>query len=222
MKKYISLLLFVALLFVLFESASANKGRKYYEQAGQILWDINTDEKVIALTFDDGPHRKYTPEILDLLNKYGAKGTFFILGANAERNPEIVLRMYEEGHELANHTFTHQSRKNIPSILREIKQTDETIFAITGQSTTLFRPVAGNYTDELIEAVVQEGYKVVLWSWHLDTLDWKNPGAEKITNFVLEGAKAGNVVIFHDGGGNREQTVKALSNILPKLQQQGV
>ena len=67
------------------------------------------NEKVIALTFDDGPHRKYTPEILDLLNKYDAKATFFILGANAEKNPDVLVRMYEDGHELANHTYTHQA-----------------------------------------------------------------------------------------------------------------
>ncbi|MDW0117588.1 polysaccharide deacetylase family protein [Sporosarcina thermotolerans] len=221
MKKYISLLIFVVLLFVILEHTFADRGRKYYEQSGQILWDINTEEKVIALTFDDGPHRKYTREILDLLNRYDAKATFFILGANAEKNPEVVLRMYEEGHELANHTYSHHKKKNVPNLLEEIKQTDDTIFSITGQSTKLFRPVEGNYTDDMIDAVVNEGYKVIMWSWHLDTMDWKSPGVDKITKFVLDGAKEGNVVLFHDGGGNREQTVKALANILPVLQERG-
>ena len=221
MKKLISVLLFVALLFVMIERTSANKGRQYYEQAGQIIWEINTNEKVIALTFDDGPHRKYTPEILDLLKKYDAKATFFILGANAEKNPDVLLRMYEDGHELANHTYTHPSSKNVPNVVKEIRQTHEAIYTITGYSTKLFRPVEGIYTDELIDAVSKEGYKVVMWSWHLDTLDWKSPGVRKIVKFVLDGAKEGNVVLFHDGGGNREQTVKALEKILPELQQRG-
>ncbi|MFC5602585.1 polysaccharide deacetylase family protein [Sporosarcina koreensis] len=221
MKKLISLLLFAMLLFVMFESTFANRGRQYYEQAGQIIWDINTNEKVIALTFDDGPHRKYTPEILDLLKKYDAKATFFVLGANAERNPDILLRMYDDGHELANHTYSHPSSPNVPNLLKEIRQTNETIYAITGYSTKLFRPVEGNYTDDMIDAIAKEGYKVVMWSWHLDTLDWKHPGVKKIVSFVLDGAKEGNVVLFHDGGGNREQTVKALEEILPELQQRG-
>ena len=221
MKNLISLLLLVALFFAMVESASANKGRQHYEQAGQIIWEINTTEKVISLTFDDGPHRKYTPEILDLLKKYDAKATFFVLGANAEKNPDVLLRMYEEGHELANHTYTHPSSKNVPNLMKEIRQTHEVIYSITGYSTKLFRPVEGIYTDDLIDAVVKEGYKVVMWSWHLDTLDWKNPGVGKIVKFVLDGAKEGNVVLFHDGGGNREQTVKALEKILPELQQRG-
>ena len=200
---------------------SADKGRKYYEEAGQILWEIKTDEKIIALTFDDGPHRKYTAQILDLLAKYHAKGTFFIVGENAAKNPELVLRMYEEGHELANHTYSHPLKATVPKIVKEIKQTNELIFSLTGYSPILFRPVEGQYTDDLINAVVKDGYKVVMWSWHQDTKDWANPGVKKIVNTVLKGTKEGNVILFHDGGGNRKQTVKALEEIIPELQKQG-
>lgn len=73
----------------------------------------------------------------------------------------------------------------------------------------------------MIEAIAKKGYKVVMWSWHLDTLDWKNPGVNRIVNTVLKGVKAGNIVLFHDGGGNRAQTVKALEQILPELEKQG-
>ncbi|WP_285397992.1 polysaccharide deacetylase family protein [Lysinibacillus sp. fls2-241-R2A-57] len=203
------------------EKSFADKGRKYYEEAGQILWDIKTDEKVIALTFDDGPHKKYTPDILDILSKYNAKATFFIVGENAEKNPELALRVYEEGHELAIHTYTHPLRTNVSKLMKEIKQSHATIFGITGYSPVLFRPVKGQYTDAMIDAIVKEGYKVVMWSWHLDTFDWKNPGEKRIVNTVLKGAKPGSVVLFHDGGGNREQTVRALKIILPELEKQG-
>ncbi|MEI4771653.1 polysaccharide deacetylase family protein [Psychrobacillus sp. FJAT-51614] len=202
-------------------SVSADRGRKFYEEAGMIIWDIKTKEKVVALTFDDGPHKKYTTEILDLLAQYDAKGTFFIVGEQAEKNPEIVLRMYEEGHELANHTYTHPYSRNVPKIMKEIKQTNDTIYSITGYAPTLFRPVEGQYTDAMIEEVVKVGFKVVMWSWHQDTEDWKNPGVNKIVNTVLEGTKEGDVILFHDGGGNRAQTVKALNKILPELQNQG-
>lgn len=105
--------------------------------------------------------------------------------------------------------------------MKEIKQTHATIFGITGYVPVLFRPVKGQYTDSMIDAIAKEGYKVVMWSWHLDTFDWKSPGEKKIVNTVLKGAKPGSVVLFHDGGGNREQTVRALKKILPELEEQG-
>ncbi|MGE7546090.1 polysaccharide deacetylase family protein [Sporosarcina newyorkensis] len=221
MKKATFPLLIIMLLFWGIKSTYAEKGRQYYEEAGQILWEINTEEKVIALTFDDGPHRKYTAEILDVLKNHNANATFFVVGANAEKNPDLLIRMYNEGHEIANHTFTHNRNMRSSELIMEIRKTHETIQAITGHQTTLFRPVEGLYTDELVEAVTKEGYKLVMWSWHLDTLDWKNPGVKKIVNFVLDGAKEGNVVLFHDGGGNRQQTVEALKTILPELKKEG-
>lgn len=225
MKKFLLLLLPLSLitvsLFYVKVSSSENKGRKYYEEAGQILWEIQTDEKIIALTFDDGPHRKYTADILDVLEKYNAKATFFIVGQNAEKNPELITRMYEEGHELANHTYTHPLRTNVTNLMKEIQQTDEVIAGITGYQPTLFRPVEGQYTDAMIDAISKKGYKVVMWSWHLDTLDWKSPGVHRIVNTVLKGVKAGNIVLFHDGGGNRAQTVQAMEQIIPELAKQG-
>lgn len=129
--------------------------------------------------------------------------------------------MYEEGHELANHTYTHPFTTSVSKIMKEIKQTNDTLFSITGYSPKLFRPVEGNYTDRLVEEVVKGGYKIVMWSWHQDTEDWKDPGVNKIVNKVLNGVKEGNIVLFHDGGGNREQTVKALKIIVPELKKQG-
>lgn len=212
--------IFISIFYVTLNT-SADKGRKHYEQTGQIVWEIQTNDKIIALTFDDGPHKKYTPEILDLLAKYNAQGTFFVVGEHAEKNPEIVLRMYEEEHELAIHTYTHPLKTTIPNLMKEIKQTHETIHGISGYSPVLFRPVEGQYTDGMIDAIVKEGYKVVMWSWHQDTMDWKKPGVQKIVDTVLKGVKEGNIILFHDGGGNRDQTIKALKKILPELEKQG-
>ena len=143
-------------IFYNFNKASAEKGRKYYEDLGHIVWEIQTKEKVVALTFDDGPHPKYTEQILNLLEQYGAKGTFFLVGEHAEKNPQVVFRMYEEGHEIANHTYTHPFTKSVPKVMKEIKQTEETLFSITGYSPNLFRPVEGQYTDQLVAEVVKE------------------------------------------------------------------
>lgn len=105
--------------------------------------------------------------------------------------------------------------------MAEIQQTDDTLYGITGYSPRLFRPVEGYYSEKLVKDVANEGYKLVMWSWHLDTEDWKNPGVNQIVNKVLTGVEQGDVVLFHDGGGNREQTVKALEKLLPELKNQG-
>ncbi|WP_445678146.1 polysaccharide deacetylase family protein [Psychrobacillus sp. FSL H8-0484] len=210
-------------MFVLSASytTSAEKGRRYYEKTGEVVWEIDTEEKVVALTFDDGPHPKYTAEILDLLASYNAKATFFIVGENAEKKPELILRQYNEGHEIANHTYTHPLKTTLPKLEVEIKKTNDLIYSITGYYPELFRPVEGQYTDSLVQSLVKNGYKVIMWSWHQDTEDWKNPGVHRIVKTVLNGTEPGNVILFHDGGGNRSQTVKALEKILPELQKQG-
>lgn len=213
-------LVFSSFIYI-WNAALADKGRKYYEQTGQILWDIYTEENVVALTFDDGPHPKYTKEVLDLLVQYEAKATFFVVGEHAEKNYDLIARMYEEQHEIANHTYTHPFKASVPKLLKEIKQTNDTIFSITGSYPNLFRPVEGQYTDALIDAVSKQGYTVVMWSWHQDTEDWKDPGVKRIVNKVLKGTKKGDVILFHDGGGNRQQTVKALEEILPALKNDG-
>ncbi|MEG0385502.1 MAG: polysaccharide deacetylase family protein [Solibacillus sp.] len=217
----LAILVVLVSIFYVVVTMAADRGRPYYENAGKIVWDIKTEEKIIALTFDDGPHKKYTNEVLDLLNKYDAKGTFFVVGEQVEKNPEVILRMYEEGHELANHTYSHPFKSTVPQLMEEIEQTNDAIFSITGYAPKLFRPVEGLYTDALIEEVVKDGYKVVMWSWHLDTEDWKDPGVKRIVDIVLKGSRKGNVVLFHDGGGNRKQTVEALAQILPALQKEG-
>ena len=209
-----------SLVYVM-DRTAAEKGRKYYEDAGYIIWDIQTEQKVVALTFDDGPHKTHTEQILNLLDQHDAKGTFFIVGQLAEKYPEIVRRMYESGHEIANHTYTHPYTKSVSKVMEEIQQTSDSLYGITGFSPTLFRPVEGYYTERLVNEVAREGYKLVMWSWHLDTEDWKNPGVNNIVNKVLNGVEQGDVVLFHDGGGNREQTVHALEKIVPELKKQG-
>lgn len=149
------------------------------------------------------------------------KQPFLLSVKMQKKNPELITRMYEEGHELANHTYTHPLRTNVTNLMKEIQQTDEVIAGIIGYQPTLFRPVEGQYTDAMINAIAKKGYKVVMWSWHLDTLDWKSPGVHRIVNTVLKGVKAGNIVLFHDGGGNRAQTVQAMEQIIPELEKQG-
>ncbi len=211
---------FIAVFFIGFHTY-ADKGRRYYEETGEVLWDIQTQEKVIAITFDDGPDDKYTNQVLDLLEEYDAKATFFVIGKSVEKYPEVVLRQFEEGHELANHTYTHPLKTTLEKIEEEIQQTNDIIYSITGYKPKLFRPVGGIYTDGMIDVAVKHGFTVIIWSWHQDTQDWKNPGVNKIVKKVLNGTKPGDVILFHDGGSNRTQTVEALKEILPSLKKQG-
>ncbi len=213
--------IFILFFSIAYVSLASDKGRPYYEKKGYILWDIKTEEKVIALTFDDGPHATYTPEILNLLTKYDAKATFFVIGERAEQFPDLILELANKGHEIANHTYTHAYSITPEKLETELKKTNEIIHDITGIYPLLYRPVGGRYDDDIINTAVSNGYKVVLWSWHQDTKDWKSPGIINIVTTVLSGAKPGDIVLFHDAGGNRSQTVRALEEILPELKKQG-
>lgn len=216
-----TVLLLFAFFYVNYQSEARAKDRKYYEERDLIVWDIETDQKIIALTFDDGPHPTNTSKLLDVLAKYDAKATFFIVGEQAEKYPDIVRRQFEEGHELANHTFTHTYNASVQQLEGELQKTSTLLQEITGLTPKLFRPVGGSYNEEIIDMAASKGYRVIMWSWHQDSEDWKRPGVEKIIQKVLKQPTRGDVVLFHDGGGNRDQTVVALDKIIPTLQEQG-
>ncbi|WP_432355673.1 polysaccharide deacetylase family protein [Sporosarcina sp. A2] len=224
MKRAAILALIASTLFIIFFNFNVfatDKGRPYYEEKGLVLWDVKTENKVVAITFDDGPHPKYTKEILDVLEKHQAKATFFALGQHAEKYPDLVLREFNDGHEVANHTYSHSKFKTTKQFKQELIDTNEVIYGITGTYPKLFRPVEGNYNDRLINIAVEQNFKVVMWSWHQDTEDWKEPGVTKIVEKILTGTKPGDVILFHDGGGKRSQTVQALDEVLPELRKQG-
>ncbi|WP_237416812.1 polysaccharide deacetylase family protein [Halobacillus halophilus] len=197
--------------------------RHYYEEKGTAIWEVPTETKWVAVTFDDGPSGTYTPEIMEVLKKHGAKGTFFVVGSRAQKHPDLIREMVEEGHEIANHTYHHPSFTGISKqeIVKEIGFTAEVIKEITGEPPTLFRPPGGVYNDIIVDTASEEGYMVVMWSWHQDTKDWQSPGVNRIVDTVLQHSKNGDIILFHDFGGNRSQTVQALNRILPVLKEDG-
>lgn len=197
--------------------------RQYYESTGQVVWEVDTEQKVVSLTFDDGPDPDNTASILDLLQQYDAKATFFLIGEKVKRNPELAQRAFREGHELANHTYHHLflSKKSYGKLEKEIVDTEKAIMEATGSRPTLFRPPGGIYNENLIQLARQHGYVVVLWSWHLDTRDWSRPGVERIVSKVLGKVQNGNIVLFHDYVEGGSQTIAALKKILPELQSRG-
>lgn len=199
------------------------RGREYYEERGDIVWEVPTEEKYIALTFDDGPDEKQTQLILDLLRQYHAKATFFVVGDRVERYPEIVRRELAEGHEVANHSYTHPAfqRLSSGSMEEELNRTQEAVFKATGTRPILFRPPGGYYNERLISLSKLNHLQMVLWSWHQDTKDWRSPGVQVIANNVLDNARSGDIVLMHDFVHRSSQTYEALRIILPELKRRG-
>lgn len=181
-------------------------------------------EKILALSFDDGPHPKYTVEILDILKQYDIKATFFVLGMHAEKYPDIIKRQMKEGHEIGNHSYSHVNMKKVPSkvIKEEFIKTQEAIYSITGIKPKVFRPPYGNYNDDVIKIVSSDKSAIVLWTFYQDSKDWSNPGVDSIVETTLSKAQNGDIILFHDYVYKKEShTVEALKIILPKLIDEG-
>ncbi len=183
----------------------------------------------VTITFDDGPDPEWTPQILDILKQRGVKACFFLVGLNAEDYPALVRRIADEGHEIGNHTYTHANLASMsPWRMRlELNMTERVIESITGRSTTLFRPP---YNADSNPATMEElvplklaqdelNYTVVLES--VDPQDWARPGIDTIVQRVKDLRPEGNIVLLHDAGGDRSQTVAALPKIIDYLRERG-
>jgi cellulose synthase/poly-beta-1,6-N-acetylglucosamine synthase-like glycosyltransferase/peptidoglycan/xylan/chitin deacetylase (PgdA/CDA1 family)/spore germination protein YaaH len=190
---------------------------------------LNQD-KVIALTFDDGPSRLYTPAILDVLKKKNVKASFFVLGTAAAMEPEILKRVYEEGHDIGNHTFTHPDLSEIPSaqLDLELNATQRVLESKLGIRTALFRPPfvrdmepANSEQARTLLASAALGYIAI--GNNIDPLDWGRPGVDEIVRRTISYThqRSGNVVLLHDSGGDRTQTIAALPRIIDELQAEG-
>ena len=185
-------------------------------------------EHQVAITFDDGPDPHWTPKILDILKAANLKAAFFLTGVNAERYPTLVRRIVNEGHEIGNHTYYHPNLALCwPEHVRlELNATQLLLEAITGRATTLFRPpyAADTSPSQLSELaplqIAQElDYMVVLEN--IDPQDWAKPGANIIVQRVKQQRRDGSIILLHDGGGDRSQTVEALPRILTWLHTRG-
>lgn len=177
----------------------------------------NTQEKVIALTFDDGPDPIDTPEVLDILKVKNVRATFFVLGQAAHENPTLLKRLIMEGHEIGNHSFNHDYQQR--RLVEEIKKTDQAVFVSTGIHTYFYRPPGGLVSQNQLETVKKNGHIVALWS--VDSKDWRNPGVKQIIDNVIKNVFPGAIILLHDGGYQRTQTVKALGPMIDALKDRG-
>lgn len=169
----------------------------------------NEDEKIIALTFDDGPDKDFTPQVLDILKKNDIKATFFVVGENVEWNHEILKRQHEEGHEIGNHTFTHinVSKKGYDDIYNEINKTQQLVKDIIGEEPKLFRPPYRAISKAMCNIVKEEDMNIVLWS-NLDPRDWSNPGVSYIVDTITSKVQNGTIILLHDYNNLRNKNLK--------------
>ncbi|MFJ8229776.1 polysaccharide deacetylase family protein [Streptomyces sp. NPDC094448] len=177
--------------------------------------------RTMVLTFDDGPDDRYTPEVLDILARYDVPAMFFVCGEMADVNGDLVRRMVDDGHVVGNHTWSHPLMPSLtPSRIRdEMGRTSEIVEELAGQAPLWYRAPFGAWNRHSFEIGAELGMEPLAWT--VDTLDWTEPGAGTIASRVLDGAAPGVVVLSHDAGGDRSQSVAALRNYLPKLLEAG-
>ncbi len=189
---------------------------------GKVIYEIKPvgNKKVIALTFDDGPWKKTTQQTLDILKKNNIKATFFVVGSALQNNPQLGKQIIAEGHAIANHTWNHWYHfMNPQAAAMEIDRTSDLIYKVTGVKTNLFRPPGGHLSNGLVAHAKRNKYATLMWS--ADSRDFQRPAPATMVNTVLKNARPGGIVLLHDGGGDRTNTVKALPQIITKLKQQG-
>ena len=177
-------------------------------------------QAVVYLTFDDGPHPSYTTPIMETLAGYGAPGTFFALGAQITRYPELTATLAGNGHSLQNHTYTHPALNRISreAYVDEVTRADAAIRAAVGEEalpTSCLRPPYGAIDSATASIAAELGKSIVMWD--VDPQDWRQPGADQIARHILSHAYPGAIILLHDGGGGRSQTVAALRTVMAEL-----
>lgn len=198
----------------------------YSQLYGRFPYRGNTDEKVVALTFDDGPNEPFTSQLLDTLKKYEVPATFFLVGKNVQKYPETAKRIAREGHTIGNHSLNHQFWRYFaqPSFKNEIVRTQDIITQTTGRTPRLFRPPWLQRNPALFGTLKQLGIVPVSGEF-CHPLEVFQVVAEHIAHSTLAKIRPGSIIIFHDGhdakGGNRRQTIKAVKLVIEALKKQG-
>ncbi|MFA5116196.1 MAG: polysaccharide deacetylase family protein [Candidatus Omnitrophota bacterium] len=232
MKKKIKKILIAFIIALAVISLGVALFTVFYDQAVLVrrgtVYHPKVNEKVVALTFDDGPSPVWTPQILDELKRAGIKATFFMLGKHVAQYPDIAKRAAQEGHEIENHSYTHHGLINykMDQLEKEIDDTEAVIKETTGRTTKYFRPPKAWATDKEKRKIKGMGYETVLWS--LNSKDWVTFHDKQIRGYILRHIRPGDIILFHDSGavfstegGDRRQTVKTIFRLAEQLKEKG-
>ena len=181
------------------------------------MYYLDDGPKAIALTIDDGPSPVYTPQVLQLLAKYQVTATFSMIGTEVDTYPGVVRDVAAAGHVIANHTWTHVDLTTLKAaaVASQLNRTTDAIHTVTGQVPTLFRAPYGAWSAAVLRECATTGMTPLDWS--VDPRDWARPGVASIVRNIMRNTQTGSIILEHDGGGNRSQTVAALKIVLPRL-----
>lgn len=187
-----------------------------------LLFQGNPRLPEIALTFDDGPLPSSTPQILAILQRFGVKATFFCIGQQVLAYPAIVQQESMDGDLVEDHTWSHPNLVFLPApaLSRQLSLTQNTIYRVTSALPTFFRPPYGEINATVLTQAKKLNLSVVMWN--VDPRDWSLPGSQAIVARVLSATRNGSIILLHDGGGNRAQTIAALPTIITALQARGL
>lgn len=214
MKSALFLAISIVLTNCIISVTSANEARRVYSKNREKIGQV-------ALTFDDGPHPKYTQDILDILEEYHITATFFVIGVNATLYPDALSAISESGCEIGNHTFTHENLRSscCDDIKKELSQCEAAINERINVETKIFRPPQGAYTKALEDTAESMGYDIILWS--IDTEDWAHTPADKIAQNVLNSLNNGDIILMHDYISGKNTTCEALRILIPEILKRG-
>ncbi|MFD9719060.1 polysaccharide deacetylase family protein [Streptomyces sp. NPDC059076] len=186
-------------------------------RSGRFFRHGSRDRKEVALTFDDGPDPVFTRQVLEILDRYQVRATFFCVGLHINALPDEVRRITDAGHSLGNHTWSHPFLPDLTSsqFRLQIERTSEAFEKAVGEVPTFFRPPYGARTPDALGELISDGPAVALWD--VDSWDWARPGPEKIAQTVLDHTQPGSMILMHDGGGDRRESVAALPKVIEGL-----
>jgi peptidoglycan/xylan/chitin deacetylase (PgdA/CDA1 family) len=178
---------------------------------------VHGGPKRIALTIDDGPSAVYTPQVLRLLEKYQVTATFSMIGLEVDAHPGLVRAVAAAGHKIANHTWAHLDLAYLPPavVADQMSRATGAIHKATGRVPALFRAPYGAWSPAVLRQCAQDGMTPLDWS--VDPRDWSRPGVAAIVGNIMRNTRTGSIILEHDGGGDRAQTVAALKIVLPRL-----
>ncbi|GGA12945.1 hypothetical protein GCM10008018_67390 [Paenibacillus marchantiophytorum] len=184
----------------------------------------SSQEKKVALTFDDGPDTRFTPKVLDTLKANHVKATFFVLGVKASSHPDVIRRMVNEGHVIGNHSYSHANlpKLTVDKFQNQIMSTESVLQGLIGYAPKLIRPPYGAINEEQVRWVADHHYLIV--NWNVDSLDWKSLSSDQVLSNIMQQTKPGSIILQHSGGADSQDlsgTVQALEPLIIKLKAAG-
>ncbi|NIK70698.1 MULTISPECIES: polysaccharide deacetylase family protein [unclassified Paenibacillus] len=187
-----------------------------------VIQSVNTSSKAVAFTFDDGPHPVYTPELLKIFAEAGGKATFYMIGEQIAAHPEVARLVHEQGHEIGNHSYTHPNMTELSDeeFESELSRTEELIKQVTGtRAATMRLPYLAR--DERVDAMLERDGYPSIGAVNMEAKDWDMPGVDHILETTRKEVRNGSILIFHDGFGDRSQSVEAVRVLTKELTASG-